>query len=130
MTQAVRCHHVAQDVGSIPTPAIMHKKGSQWSAKEEALLQQYTEQGLPIAQIASAMKRSFGSIANKQGSMNIGVVRSQRTPYRDGDKPHTPLDAAIFAGATDGNIPEWVDALRPVQLPAPPIPTVRTSPNN
>ena len=130
MTQAVRCHHVAQDVGSIPTPAIMHKKGSQWSAKEEALLQQYTEQGLPITQIAGAMKRSYGSIANKQGSMNIGVVRSQRTPYRDGDKPHTPLDAAIFAGATDGNIPEWVDALRPVQLPAPPIPTVRTSPNN
>ena len=54
----------------------MHKKGSQWSAKEETLLQQYTEQGLPITQIAAVMKRSYGSIANKQGSMNIGVVRS------------------------------------------------------
>ncbi len=92
----------------------MHKKGSQWSAKEETLLQQYTEQGLPITQIAAAMKRSYGSIANKQGSMNIGVVRSQRTPYRGEGEQHTSLDAAIFAGSSDGNIPDWVDALRPV----------------
>ena len=106
------------------------KRRQVWTAEEEALLQQYTEQGVSIAEIGAALNRSFASISNKQGALNIGVLRSVRTPYRDGTERRTTLDAAIFAGAVDGNIPDWVDALRPISLPAPPIPTVTTRANN
>lgn len=112
-------------------PRHMQKKSSrQWSFQEEALLCQYTEQGLSITQIAGKMDRPYGSIANKQASMGIGAVRRLRAPDKDGPETHSTLDAAIFAGAANGNIPDWVDALRPVSLPAPPIPTVKTSANN
>jgi len=94
-----------------------------WSSEEEETLRQLTEQGLTINQIAKAMNRPYASITNKQGSLSIGR-------YRNVDAQKSALDAAIFAGSTDGNIPEWLEALRPVSLPAPPIPKVRTTPNN
>jgi hypothetical protein len=102
-----------------------------WSYQEESVLRQLTSQTLSIAEIAGKMSRPYASISCKQSELGIGTVRNVRGPYKDtGNPEHTALDAAIFAGSTDGNIPDWVDALRPVQLPAPLIPTVRTSPNN
>ena len=101
-----------------------------WSYHEETLLRELTKQGLSITEMGKKLCRSYNSVASKQSQLGVGTARAIRTPYKDTGGPQTPLDAALFAGATDGNIPDWVDALRPVQLPAPPIPTVRTSPNN
>ena len=92
-----------------------------WTAKETQTLQELTDAGLGIAQIAEQMQRSVGSIHNKQCAMDIGTIRNKR-------KAMPALDRAIFDGSgkiTSDQIPEWLEQLRPVALPAPQMPERR-----
>ncbi len=90
-----------------------------WTDDEVNRLTELTEAGCTIAQIAKLMGRSTGSIHNKQEGLQIGVVRNRRPEV-------TPLNKAMFDPSTKidaDKIPEWLDRLRPVALPAPEKPT-------
>jgi hypothetical protein len=105
-------------------------RNRQWSDQETALLEKLTQEGVGIAKIGQAINRTYSSVSYKQSQMGIGKIRNLETPYKNEPPSKTDVDAALFAGAMDGSIPDWLDALRPVQLPAPPIPPVKTQPNN
>lgn len=92
-----------------------------WTAEEEDLLKALTNQQYKIAEIAARMNRSTASIHNKQHTLGIGVVRNIRQPV---SSYMNPSDSA--ASGTD-QIPEWLDKLRPVQLPAPDQPITTQS---
>jgi len=86
-----------------------------WTDEDVGRLTELTEAGCTIAQIAQLMGRSTASIHNKQEGLQIGVVRNNRPPV-------TGLNKAMFDPTTkiDGDkIPEWLEQLRPVALPAP-----------
>ena len=71
-----------------------------------------------MSQIAERIGRSISSIKNKQTTMDVGVVRNKR-------KAMPALDRALFDGSTKigvEQIPEWLEQLRPVALPAPEAP--------
>ena len=97
-----------------------------WTADDIALIKALTRDRLTIAEIAKRMERSLPSIHNKQASLGIGSVRS----FRDGVSWEA-LDTMPQPGAetVHDKIPEWLEQLRPVALPAPPIPERRTDPN-
>jgi UDP-2,3-diacylglucosamine pyrophosphatase LpxH len=80
-----------------------------WTEEEEDLLRALTNQQFKIAEIAAQMGRSTASIHNKQHTLGIGVVRNVRQTY----------SAPSKYDGDPGNIPDWLDKLRPVQLPAP-----------
>ena len=86
-----------------------------WTAEDERTLRDLTQARLTIAQIAQQMERSYASVHNKQQVLGIGVVRNLKHKA-DG------LDRALFdptAKIGQDQIPEWLDQLRPVALPAP-----------
>jgi len=86
-----------------------------WTPDEEQTLRELTDAGLKIAQIAARMQRTVASIHNKQHGLDIGTKRNSQ-------KNLPALDRAIFEGSgrvTSDQIPEWLEQLRPVALPAP-----------
>ena len=86
-----------------------------WTDEDVGRLTELTEAGCTIAQIAQLMGRSTASIHNKQEGLQIGVVRNNRPPI-------TGLNKAMFDPTTKidaDKIPEWLEQLRPVALPAP-----------
>lgn len=102
-----------------------------WTADEEQRLMALCEAGHSIAEIARLMGRSYGSISNKQDSMGIGRVRNLREEGRLMADMRTILAEAPpspYKGDEDP-VPEWLERLRPVHLPAPELPPVTTSPN-
>ena len=96
-----------------------------WTDDEVAILKELTEANRPIAQIAKLMGRSVGSIHNKQEHLQIGVVRNLRANT-------TGVDKALFDPSTkleSDKVPEWLEQLRPVALPAPAKPKRTVKPN-
>lgn len=96
-----------------------------WTAEEEQTLRELVDAGLTMAQMAERMGRSISSIKNKQTTMDVGVVRNRR-------KEMPALDRALFDGSTKigvEQIPEWLEQLRPVALPAPDTPKRTATPN-
>ena len=86
-----------------------------WTPEEEQTLRDLTEARLTIAQISQQMRRSYASVHNKQQVLGVGVVRNLKNKA-DG------LDRALFDPAAkvgQDQIPEWLEQLRPVALPAP-----------
>ena len=97
-----------------------------WTPDDEQTLRELTDAGLKIAQIAARMQRTVASIHNKQHALDIGTKRNTR-------KDLPALDRAIFEGSgpiTKDQIPEWLEQLRPVALPAPEKPKRTVAPGN
>lgn len=90
-----------------------------WTEEDIALLKDLTQHKVSIAEIARTMDRSFGSIHNKQSALGIGVVRGTREIGRSSNRDASPQDASE---ALLNKIPEWLDMLRPVAMPAPKAP--------
>ena len=101
---------------------------SMWDTVEEEHLRDLTNAGQSIAQIAKTLNRTMASVQCKQAALGIGLVRNMKTRQAE-----RVIERAASPLPTDANlespIPEWLDQLRPVQLPAPLVPKVRTSPN-
>lgn len=90
-----------------------------WTADEVRTLQAAAESGLSSRQIHQAhfSHRTYTSIVNKAQSLGVQFLAASANPTLS--LPPSPADAT----AADP-IPAWLDALRPVQLPAPePTPT-------
>jgi hypothetical protein len=97
-----------------------------WTADDIAQLKALTQNRLTIIEIAKRMDRSMPSIHNKQASLGIGSFRS----FREGGSSAPDLSEKMAASdALLDKIPEWLDQLRPVALPAPAIPERRVEPN-
>jgi len=103
-----------------------------WSDEQVAQLTALTEKGYTIGEMAHIMGRTLSSIHTKQHSLGIGKIRNQRKEEGlspsgrvliDGEMLHTALDP-------DAKIPQWLDALRPVQLPAPETPRRTLEPSH
>lgn len=99
-----------------------------WSKEEIEQLRQLTGLRISGAKIAEELGRSLASVTNKQEQLGIGIHRTAQKIAQDRIDAGLDLSAYTFSGAVD-QIPDWLDQLRPVNLPAPAAPTVRTSPN-
>jgi hypothetical protein len=100
----------------------MSRPYEHWSDADIAELQRMLDQGRSTQHIASALHRSSDSVRNhirRNGMKANGVA--------DVIPRNEAMDA--ITGEHD-QIPAWLEALRPVALPAPPIPTVTSSANN
>jgi hypothetical protein len=96
-----------------------------WTPDEEQTLRELTEARFTIAQIGERLNRTIGSVRNKQADLNIGSYRNARAGK-------SSLDRALFTDTPKGGadqIPEWLEQLRPVALPAPDTPTRTIAPN-
>lgn len=100
-----------------------------WTASEEQQLRSLTQQQFSITDIARLMGRTVGSIHNKQHHLGIGRVRNLRAGDAETLRPQSPSVDMAAAFDPDGKIPEWLDKLRPVQLPAPPKPKRTVEPS-
>lgn len=94
----------------------------QWSTADVAQLRAMTQARRTAAEIAATMGLGVSQVQNALARFGIGVVRGTRRP----------LDAAVVdvvMGDVD-QIPDWLDKLRPVQLPAPkPAKVLKTASN-
>jgi len=102
-----------------------------WSDDEVATLRALTDSGLTIQEMADVLKRSFDSVQHKQNKLGIGRFRNLK---RAAGVPSRSVasDVALVNRAIDpdSQIPQWLDALRPVQLPAPKPPARRVESTN
>ena len=99
----------------------MTKAWEHWTDAELSELQRLVDQGRKTQQIATALNRSSDSIRNQ----------IRRAGLKPGGTPRaTPNNEALDAITAEyDQIPAWLEALRPVALPAPP-PSVATSSAN
>ena len=96
-----------------------------WTPEEEQTLRELTDAKLTITQISQQMGRSPASIHNKQYILQVGVVRNLR-------QNTSALDSALFdptAKIGHEQVPEWLEQLRPVALPAPAKPKRKVEAN-
>jgi hypothetical protein len=111
----------------VRSPIPPERKIKIWTPAEEEQLKEYTARGWSIRQIAQLMERSNGSVSNKQDALGIGKVRNVLKIGRNLDTSGAYVSGSDNSGAyapdysaKEPPIPEWLDALRPVQLAAPP----------
>lgn len=111
-----------------------------WSPSEEQALRDACAAGIGGAEIARTLfpSRTTKSVEQKIRANRLGIFALAREgrlaapPAPPRHDPLPPAPPAIDRGATESpyldSIPEWLDALRPVQLPAPEPSTAQLTP--
>lgn len=88
-------------------------RGKVWSADEQTKLTEMIGAGATYQEIATALNRTYNAVASR--------VKFKRLRLADTANP------PVYDVPTVDKIPEWLDALRPVALPAPPAPSSLTT---
>ncbi len=83
-----------------------------WSAERVAELKRYVTAGYTAKEVAELMGETYGTISNAKTTYLTDDER-RRVPRTKVQ----PLDAVVHQ---HDQIPEWLEQLRPVALPAPP----------
>lgn len=100
----------------------MPKPWEHWTDADDAELQRLIDQGRTTQQMASALNRSSDGVRNRIRRLGLTPGGAPKTP---------PSNAALDAITAEyDQIPAWLEALRPVALPAPAPPVAMSSAND